>query len=163
MTGTPTELAPPATGNGARTEAGRESTAEGARAEAQRLWAALTTARAAGVPGATAAAEDNLFRFYLPVAHALGGAVVGRAVQAETARHAAEVGLAQAVLSWPGSDVGFLKFASKSITTVLRHLPVSAPGRRHPLLPLDFPPPPRAGAKPAPGGHTTVGRAARSF
>ena len=59
-----------------------------------------------------------------------------RAENSNTARHAAEVGLAQAVLSWPGSDDGFLRYASMCITNVLRHLPAVPPGRPHPLSPL---------------------------
>ena len=159
MRSTPPDLAPVGVASGHGPDNTWAATEECARAEAQRLWAALAQARAVGAPGATAAAEDNLFRFYLPVARALGDAAAGAAVQSEAARHAAEVGLAQAVLGWPASDNGFLEFASRSITTVLRHLPVGVPGRRHPLLPLDFSPLPGGGSQPAPGSHTSVGRA----
>lgn len=163
MTGTPTELVPPGTGNGQRAETGRPPTAESARAQARCLWSALTQSRDSGRPGATAAAEDDLFRFYLPVARALGAGVTGTTVQIETARDAAEVALARAVLSWPGSDDGFLEFASRSILTVLRHLPISAAGPRHPLLPLDFSPLPGAGSEPAPGSRTSFAPANRSM
>jgi hypothetical protein len=128
-----------------------------ARDQARQLWADLTHARAAGDPRAIASAEDALFRFYLPVAHALGDGVVGRSVTAETARHAAELGLAQAVLSWPASDDGFLRFASRCITTVLRHLRTSPAGRHSALTPLVFPPLPGTGPAPAPGSHSAAG------
>jgi len=116
-----------------------------ARAEAQALWVSLTRARGGSVPSATAAAEDALFRFYLPVARALGDGAVRRSVTSDAARHAAEVGLAQAVLSWPGSDDGFLRYASRCITNVLRHLPAVPHGRPHPLSPLILSSRPRGG------------------
>ncbi len=119
--------------------AGADSAVVAAREEAQALWAALTQARTRNVDGATAAAEDALFRFYLPVARALGDGAVRRSVPADTARHAAEVGLAQAVLSWPGADDGFLRYASRCITNVLRHVPAVTPDRPHPLAPLPAP------------------------
>ena len=39
--------------------------------ESVRLWDALARARADDDPGALAAAEDGVFRFYLPLAHAI--------------------------------------------------------------------------------------------
>lgn len=130
-----------------------------AQEQARQLWTDLAHARSAGRPGAIAPAEDALFRFYLPLAHALGDGVVRRGVTAETARHAAELGLAQAVLSWAGSDDGFLRFASRCITTVLRHLRTPPVGRHSALTPLVFPPLPGTGPAPAPGSHTASGSA----
>ncbi|MGS0685617.1 hypothetical protein ACVBEQ_10795 [Nakamurella sp. GG22] len=88
-----------------------------ARSEAEALWAALGRARSTGVPSVVAAAEDAVFRFYLPLSHALaaGAAPRGSRVPAGSV-HAAELGLASAVLSWHGSEPGFLRFASGSIT-----------------------------------------------
>ncbi len=88
-----------------------------ARSEAEALWAALGRARSTGVPRVVASAEDAVFRFYLPLSHALaaGAAPRGSRDPADSV-HAAELGLASAVLSWRGSEPGFLRFASGAIT-----------------------------------------------
>jgi hypothetical protein len=95
-----------------------------ARSQAEALWAALGRARSTGVPRVVASAEDAVFRFYLPLCHALaaGAAPTGSLDQAGSV-HAAELGLASAVLSWHGSEPGFLRFASVAITDRLHRSP----------------------------------------
>jgi len=87
------------------------------------LWDALARARAVDDPGALAAAEDGVFRFYLPLAHAIARAWVSSAVLAIDVVRAAEVGLAEAVLACrqPGGR-GFEVFARAVVTAELRRL-----------------------------------------
>lgn len=113
---------------------------DSARSEAEALWAALGRARSTGVPRAVAAAEDAVFRFYLPLSHALAaGAARSWSSDPAGSVHAAELGLASAVLSWRGSESGFLRFASGAITDRLHRsagvvLPVRGrPRRRRPV------------------------------
>ena len=85
------------------------------------MWDALARARADDDPGALAAAEDGVFRLYLPLAHAIARAWVSSAVLAIDVVRAAEVGLAEAVLACrqPGSR-GFEAFARAVFTAELR-------------------------------------------
>jgi len=96
--------------------------------ESVRLWDPLERARADDDPGALAAAEDGVFRFYLPLAHAIGREWVSSAVASIDVVRAAEVGLAEAVLArrQPGSR-GFEAFARALVTAELRR---AAPTRR---------------------------------
>ena len=72
-----------------------------------------------------AAAEDSVFRFYLPLTR---GWVSGAAATGDAA-WAAEVGLAEAVLRWPrGDSCGFEAYARAVIAAQLRRLP--SPGAR---------------------------------
>ena len=96
--------------------------------ESVRLWDPLERARADDDPGALAAAEDGVFRFYLPLAHAIAREWVSSAVASIDVVRAAEVGLAEAVLacSQPGGR-GFEAFARAVGTAELRR---AAPTRR---------------------------------
>ena len=96
--------------------------------ESVRLWDALAGARADDDPGALAAADDGVFRFYLPLAHAIARGWVSSAVVSIDVVRAAEVGLAEAVLArrQPGSR-GFEAFARALVTAELRRV---APTRR---------------------------------
>jgi len=92
---------------------------------ASELWDALTRARADYSPMMLAAAEDSVFRFYLPMAF---GWVSGSA-RITDVEHAAEVGLAEAMLRWPrGDSCGFEAYARAVIAAQLRRLP--SPGAR---------------------------------
>ena len=96
--------------------------------ESVRLWDALARARADDDPGALAAAEDGVFRLYLPLAHAIAREWVSSAVVSIDVIRAAELGLAEAVLvrRQPGSR-GFEAFARAVITAEIRRV---APTRR---------------------------------
>ena len=98
----------------------------------QELWDALIRARADYAPRILAAAEDAVFRFYLPLARTLAGAPATRGVDPTEAEQAAEVGLAQAVLDWQHRAIrGFDAYARAAITVQLRLLSTArAPNRR---------------------------------
>ena len=89
--------------------------------ESVRLWDALARARTTEDPRALAAAEDGIFRLYLPLAHAIAQEWATSAVAAIDVVRAAELGLARAVLApqQPGSR-GFEAFARAVITAELR-------------------------------------------
>ena len=90
---------------------------------AQELWDALTRARAEYAPLVLAAAEEAVFRFYLPLAQTLASAVAPRRLDRVEAEQAAEVALAQAVLAWQEeAREGFDVFARAAIDTQLRFL-----------------------------------------
>ena len=94
------------------------------------------------LPRTLAAAQDAVFRRYLPMARTLanGAGDGSRPVDPTAAERAAELGLAQAVLRWrlPDSS-GFEAFARAAIATQLRRLPTANP------------------ADPPPGGRPTAG------
>ena len=87
------------------------------------MWDALARTRAADDPGALAAAEDGVFRFYLPLAHAIARDWVSGTVVAVDVVRSAELGLAEAVLAYqqPGSR-GFEAFARAVVTAELRRV-----------------------------------------
>ena len=90
---------------------------------AQELWDALTRARAEYAPLVLAAAEEAVFRFYLPLAQTLASTVAPRGVDRVEAEQAADVALAQAVLGWQdGAREGFDAFARAAIESQLRFL-----------------------------------------
>ena len=90
---------------------------------AQELWDALTRARAEYAPLVLAAAEEAVFRFYLPLAKTLASTVAPRGVDRVEAEQAADVALAQAVLGWQdGAREGFDAFARAAIESQLRFL-----------------------------------------
>ena len=90
---------------------------------ARELWGALTRARAEYAPLVLAAAEQAVFRFYLPLAQTLASAVAPRRLDRVEAEQAAEVALAQAVLAWQEeAREGFDAFARAAIDTQLRFL-----------------------------------------
>ena len=123
---------------------------------AQRLWVALGRARADYVPQVLAAAEEAVFRFYLPLARSLAAAAgdTSPVVDREGFVQAAELGLAQAVLGWRAPDPeGFEGYARMAITARLRQYP-AASGRIDPVP--ASPVPARSPGRDdgvAPGGH----------
>ena len=93
-------------------------------------WSALAAASTRDAPRTLAAAQDAVFRRYLPVAHALADSVgsSGRPVDPVDAVQAAEIGLAQAVLGWRRPDsAGFEFFAQITIAARLDRLPTAPP------------------------------------
>ncbi len=88
---------------------------------ADRLWIALTLARAGDTPSTRAYTEDAVFRFYLPMARALARSSAHYRDDREGADQAAELGLAQAVLAWRyPSGQGFDRAAAAAINDHLR-------------------------------------------
>ncbi len=94
----------------------------GTEAAAAPEWAALRRARQEGPLLSLAAAEDGVFRLYLPLARALAADFVGGAAAAPVeVEWAAELALAKAVLGWPGDDGrGFQAYARATIIDRLR-------------------------------------------
>jgi hypothetical protein len=116
MTPTPQQLAP---------LVGRANPVDGDDPEgvtqADRLWIALTLARAGDTPSARAHTEDAVFRFYLPMARTLARSAARYPDDPQGAEQAAELGLAQAVLAWRyPSGQGFDRAAAAAITNHLR-------------------------------------------
>ena len=71
-----------------------------------------------------------MFRFYLPLAHAIARAWVSSAVLAIDVVRAAELGLAEAVLACQPGSRGFEAFARAVIIAELRRL--ASTRRQHP-------------------------------
>ena len=97
-------------------------------------WAMLARARADGSPRALAAAQDMVFRRFLPMARAVAAGTVptGGPADPGVAERAAESGLARAVARWWSADgAGFDVFASITIAVELDRLSAAAsdPGR----------------------------------
>ena len=93
------------------------------------VWATLTRARADGSPQALAAAQDMVFRRFLPMARAVAAGAVpaGGPVDPGAAERAAESGLARAVARWWSADgAGFDVFASITIAVELDRLSAAA-------------------------------------
>jgi hypothetical protein len=87
----------------------------------ERLWNALFSARAGGLPRQVADLEDAVFRFYLPMARGLAHTVVGEsAADRVPAEQAAELGLARAILEWPGRTSGGFRRSARS--AIMRQL-----------------------------------------
>ena len=84
---------------------------------AERLWAALSHARAGGRGNQAADLEDAAFRLYLPMARTLAqGVKCGTVAERLAADQAAELGLANAVLGWQQpTGSGFRRFARATI------------------------------------------------
>lgn len=106
---------------------------------AQQLWDALILAR--GGSPVISAAEDAVFRFYLPLAHTL---VQRRATlqpdHLAIVEQAAELGLAKAVLAWRGPDSdGFFLFARAAIESHIRRYG-RVNGEQHPRRSRAMPP-----------------------
>jgi hypothetical protein len=116
-------------------------------AATQDVWCVLARAGTDDVPRTLAAAQDAVFRRYLPMARTLanGAGDGSRPVDPADAEQAAELGLAQAVLGWwrPDSS-GFEAFARAAIAAQLRRLSTANPA--------DLPPGGRsaAAAEPSP-------------
>ena len=86
---------------------------------AQNLWDGLIRARADSPT--ISAAEDAVFRFYLPLAKALARGAVGWAMDPELSEQAAELGLAKAVLAWRRPDcAAFISFARALMQSQIR-------------------------------------------
>ncbi|MGS0684703.1 hypothetical protein ACVBEQ_06080 [Nakamurella sp. GG22] len=101
---------------------------------ARYLWKSLARARKSAVPGAVSAAEDAVFRLYLPMARSLAARTTAGSVVGTTPEQVAELGLAQAVLAWrkPDGD-GFANVARRCINGRLGGLTAEAIVRRGPL------------------------------
>ena len=94
------------------------------------VWAMLARARADGSPRALAAAQDMVFRRFLPMARAVAAGAVpaGGPADPGVAERAAESGLARAVARWWSADgAGFDVFASITIAVELDRLSAAAP------------------------------------
>lgn len=118
---------------------------------AQQLLDALSCARATDAPRALAAAEDAVFRFYLPLARSMAEAEAVRLGDRVGVDQAAELGLAQAVLGWRGSHAsGFERFARTVMTARLR-LMTAAPAGLYRPPPSSLPAPAGGDHCPAPG------------
>jgi len=93
-------------------------------------WSVLAGAGTGDAPRTVAAAQDAVFRRYLPMARALADSVGsgGRQVDQVDAVRAAEIGLAQAVRGWRRPDsAGFEFFAHIAIAARLDRLPTAPP------------------------------------
>jgi hypothetical protein len=93
------------------------------------VWAMLARARADGSPRALAAAQDMVFRRFLPMARAVAAGTVptGGPADPGVAERAAESGLARAVARWWSADgAGFDVFASITIAVELDRLSAAA-------------------------------------
>ena len=124
MTPTPQQLSPPA--------AGRTNPCGGGDpvgvSHADRLWIALTLARAGDTSSTRAHTEDEVFRFYLPMARALARSSAQYPDDPEGADLAAELGLAAAVLAWRyPSAQGFDRAAAAAIKNHLRQAALERP------------------------------------
>ena len=94
---------------------------------ARTLWEALIRARSQSP--VISAAEDAVFRFYLPLARATARTYVGWAVDPDLAEQAAELGLANAVLAWRRADI--CAFAAFARAAMIRQMSTAnARGRR---------------------------------
>ena len=98
---------------------------------AKTLWEALIQARSQSP--VTSAAEDAVFRFYLPLARATARTFAGWAVDPDLAEHAAELGLANAVLAWRRADI--CAFAAFARAAMIRQMSASANARARRLRP----------------------------
>lgn len=125
--------------------------------EAQRLWQVLVRARAEYAPRVLAEAEDAVFRYYLPLARSLAADRAAGAPGPVAVVQAAELGLSQAVLSWPKTDkAGFERFAVATVAARLDQCPGGLPVQRPASVPPGFPPPgPGTAYWPHPPGSTT--------
>lgn len=89
--------------------------------EEERLLGALRHARSTRQPDAVARAEDALFRYFLPVAGSVAAAHPAHRTDRVRVLHAAEAGLARAILGWSGRDVaGFAAYVRQTIAGQLR-------------------------------------------
>ena len=90
------------------------------------MWSVMARARTSDAPRTLAAARDEVFRRYLPMARTLANSAgpEHRPVDPVRAEQAAELGLAQAVLGWRRPDgAGFELFASVAVAAQLDRIP----------------------------------------
>src|SRR5664279_4933853 len=92
---------------------------------AKTLWEALIQARSQSP--VISAAEDAVFRFYLPLARATARTYAGWAVDPDLAEQAAELGLANAVLGWRRADI--CAFAAFARAAMIRQMSTTANAR----------------------------------
>jgi hypothetical protein len=113
------------------------------------VWYVLARARTDEAPRTLAAAQDAVFRRYLPMARTLTSSG-DWPVDPVAAERAAELGLAQAVRRWRRPDGrGFEVFARAAIASQLRGLPTA--NGAHPGHP-------RPGGQPATGDERPPGQ-----
>jgi hypothetical protein len=98
---------------------------------AKTLWDALIQARSQSP--VISAAEDAVFRFYLPLARATARTYAGWAVDPDPAEQAAELGLANAVLAWRRADI--CAFAAFARAAMIRQMSATANARARRLRP----------------------------
>ena len=98
---------------------------------AKTLWDALIQARTQSP--VISAAEDAVFRFYLPLARATARTYAGWAVDPDLAEQAAELGLANAVLAWRRADI--CAFAAFARAAMIRQMSATANARARRLRP----------------------------
>ena len=98
---------------------------------AKTLWDALIQARSQSP--VISAAEDAVFRFYLPLARATARTYAGWAVDPDLAEQAAELGLANAVLAWRRADI--CAFAAFARAAMIRQMSATANARARRLRP----------------------------
>jgi hypothetical protein len=116
------------------------------------LWDALARARADYAPRVLAAAEDAVFRWYLPLARSLAAGPAVAAVDPVAVGQAAELGLAQAVLGWRQPDCrDFERFARTVISERLQRFPAARGTRRLTSVRPAVPPLPGRDDEVAPG------------
>jgi len=92
---------------------------------AKTLWDALIQARSQSP--VISAAEDAVFRFYLPLARATARTYAGWVVEPDLAEQAAELGLANAVLAWRRADI--CAFAAFARAAMIRQMSATANAR----------------------------------
>jgi len=108
---------------------GQESIDDAAAVGDGDVWAMLARARADGSPLVVAAAQDMVFRRFLPLARAVAAGAVppGGPADPGVAERAAESGLARAVARWWSADgAGFDVFASITVAVELDRLAAAA-------------------------------------
>ena len=97
--------------------------------EAKSLWEALIRARSTSP--VISAAEDAVFRFYLPLARATARTYAGWVVDPDLAEQAAELGLANAVLAWRRADI--CAFAAFARAAMIRQISTATTRGRRPV------------------------------
>ncbi len=92
-------------------------------AAAQLMWDALNSARAGETLTGQVAVEDEIFRFYLPMARSAAADYPATNRDPAAMLSAAELGLSHAILAWQQRDsADFDRFARASIAGHLRLL-----------------------------------------
>lgn len=107
----------------------------GAAAAARALWRVAQWARTGSDRAGVTAADDDVYRFYLPWARAFALDHVDAGVDLALAEQAAELGLAKAVLAWghPDGD-GFAGYAAAAVHQQIGRIPrpPASPGASDP-------------------------------
>ena len=96
----------------------------GAAAVGRALWRVAQWARTGSDRAGITAADDDVYRFYLPWARALALDHVDAGVDPALAEQAAELGLAKAVLAWEHHDgAGFAGYAAAAVHQQIGRIP----------------------------------------